>query len=66
MLRRPWIKVLLFLCCLAPAVQLGWRFWQQDLSPNPLEFIEHFTGNWTLRMLVATLAITPLRTSART
>jgi sulfoxide reductase heme-binding subunit YedZ len=33
----------------------------QDLTPNPLEYITHFTGNWTIRLLVATLAITPLR-----
>jgi sulfoxide reductase heme-binding subunit YedZ len=61
MLRRPWFKVLVFLCFLAPAARLAWRFWQQDLSPNPLEFIQHFTGDWTIRLLVTTLAITPLR-----
>ena len=61
MLRRSWVKVLVFLCCLAPAAQLAWRFWKQDLGPNPLEFLEHFTGNWTLRLLVITLAVTPLR-----
>jgi sulfoxide reductase heme-binding subunit YedZ len=61
MLRRSWIKVLLFLGCLAPLARLAWRFWQQDLGPNPLEFLEHFTGDWTLRLLVTTLAITPLR-----
>lgn len=61
MLRHSWIKVLLFVCCLAPLGRLAWRFWQQDLGPNPLEFLEHFTGDWTLRLLVTTLAITPLR-----
>ena len=61
MLRKSWIKVLVFLCCLAPLARLAWRFWQQDLGPNPLETLEHFTGDWTLRLLVTTLAITPLR-----
>ena len=28
---------------------------------NPIEFITHFTGDWTLRFLVFTLAVTPLR-----
>jgi sulfoxide reductase heme-binding subunit YedZ len=42
-------------------MRLVWRFWQQDLTPNPLEFLEHFTGDWTIRFLVITLAITPLR-----
>jgi methionine sulfoxide reductase heme-binding subunit len=61
MLRSRWLKVLVFLVCLAPFGRLAWRFWQQDLGPNPLEFITHFTGDWTLRFIVFTLAITPLR-----
>src|ERR1035438_1179966 len=61
MLRRPWTKLILFLCCLVPAAWLGWRFWRQDLTPNPLEYIQHFTGDWTIRFLVAALAVTPLR-----
>jgi len=61
MLRRSWTKVLVFLLCLAPLAQLAWRFWRMDLTPNPLEFLEHFTGDWTIRFLVITLAITPLR-----
>jgi sulfoxide reductase heme-binding subunit YedZ len=61
MLRQSWTKVLVFLCCLTPALWLGWRFWRQDLTPNPLEYLQHFTGNWTIRFLVITLAVTPLR-----
>jgi methionine sulfoxide reductase heme-binding subunit len=61
MLKQPWTKVVVFLCCLLPAAMLGWRFWRQDLTPNPLEFLEHFTGDWTIRFLVMTLAITPAR-----
>jgi len=55
------MKVLLFLVCLAPAVWLSWRFYNQDLTLNPLEYMTHFTGDWTIRMIVASLAITPLR-----
>ena len=61
MLRHRSVKVLVFLLCLSPAVYLGWRFYLQDLTANPLEYITHFTGDWTLRLIVATLAITPLR-----
>jgi sulfoxide reductase heme-binding subunit YedZ len=61
MLRRSWTKVLVFLLCAAPVLRLAWRFWRQDLTPNPLEFLEHFTGDWTIRFLVITLAITPAR-----
>ncbi len=32
-----------------------------DSGPNPIEFITHTTGDWTIRFLVITLAITPLR-----
>ncbi len=31
------------------------------LSPNPIEDVTHVTGEWALRFLVATIAITPLR-----
>ena len=61
MLRQRWTKVVLFLLCLVPAGWLGWRAWNGDLTANPIEFITHFTGDWTIRLMVATLAITPLR-----
>lgn len=35
-------------------------FWL-DLGPNPIEFITHYTGDWTLRFLLITLTVTPLR-----
>ncbi|HYL68259.1 MAG TPA: protein-methionine-sulfoxide reductase heme-binding subunit MsrQ [Candidatus Limnocylindria bacterium] len=34
---------------------------QGRLTANPIEFITHTTGDWTLRFLVITLAITPAR-----
>jgi sulfoxide reductase heme-binding subunit YedZ len=66
-LRLRWSKILLFLLCLAPALQLLYRFWnttrgvEPDLGVNPLEFLTHATGDWTLRFLLITLAVTPLR-----
>src|SRR3954469_15552787 len=61
MLRNRWVKLVVFLLCLGPAVYLGWRFYNQDLTANPLEYITHFTGDWGIRMIAAALAITPLR-----
>lgn len=61
MLRSRWAKVLVFVVCLLPVFWLAWRGYQQDLSANPVEFITRYTGDWTLRFLVFTLAITPLR-----
>lgn len=61
MLRSRWTKIALFLVCLAPFAQLARRYYLNDLTPNPIEFITHFTGDWAINMVVATLAITPLR-----
>ncbi|MGQ0502068.1 MAG: sulfite oxidase heme-binding subunit YedZ [Panacagrimonas sp.] len=44
-----------------PAAELGWRILHAQLGANPVEFIEHFTGLWALRLLLVTLAMTPLR-----
>ena len=56
-----WTKALLFFVCLVPVAQLLLAWLKQDLTANPIEFITHATGDWTLRFLLITLAITPLR-----
>jgi methionine sulfoxide reductase heme-binding subunit len=56
-----WNKILLFVVCLSPLFWAGWRAWNQDLTANPIEYITHFTGDWTIRFIVFTLAVTPLR-----
>jgi sulfoxide reductase heme-binding subunit YedZ len=56
-----WSKILLFLLGLAPLAWLGWRAWHGNLTANPIEFITHYTGDWTLRLVVISLFITPLR-----
>ena len=43
------------------AVAFPAQGWWLDLTPNPVEFITHFTGNWTIRFLMITLTVTPLR-----
>jgi len=66
-LRLRWSKIILFLLCLAPALELAYRLWgtlhgtEPDLGVNPLEYLTHSTGDWTLRFLLITLAVTPLR-----
>ena len=60
-LSNRWTKVVLFVLCLVPLAWLGWRAYQQNLTANPIEFITHFTGDWTIRFLLITLAVTPLR-----
>jgi len=56
-----WLKITVFAAVLVPFALLGWKAYQQDLSANPIEYITHWTGDWTLRLIVITLAITPLR-----
>jgi methionine sulfoxide reductase heme-binding subunit len=60
-LTSKWTKVAVFLLCLGPLFLLIWRALHHDLTANPIEFITHFTGDWTIRFLIITLAVTPLR-----
>jgi sulfoxide reductase heme-binding subunit YedZ len=56
------LRVVTFLGCLAPAAWLTYRaFVTGDLGINPIETLTHETGQWALRFLLASLAITPLR-----
>ena len=56
-----WFKPVVFLACLGPLARLGWRAYSHNLGANPIEFITHSTGDWTLIFLLVALAITPLR-----
>lgn len=56
-----WIKATLFLMCLIPCARLIWLAVNDDLSANPIEFIERSTGFWSLFILLATLSLTPIR-----
>jgi sulfoxide reductase heme-binding subunit YedZ len=55
------IKPLLFLVCLSPFLALVAGVFNNTLGTNPVETLTHETGDWTLRFLLVTLAITPLR-----
>lgn len=46
---------------LVPLVWLGLSTLRGTLGANPVETLEHQTGDWTLRLLLATLAVTPAR-----
>ncbi len=55
------LKVAVFFAALIPLALLGLKAYHGDLGANPIEVITHATGDWTLRFLLITLAITPLR-----
>lgn len=56
-----WVKALVFLACLLPFGVLVYDFFTHNLGVNPVETLEHQTGLWALRLMLITLAITPLR-----
>ena len=60
-LKRFFQKAPVVLVCLAPVVWLSWAAVQGRLGANPISEITKETGTWTLRFVVLTLAITPVR-----
>ena len=54
-------KPLVLLFGLVPFAWLFWGAATDALGANPAEFLSRATGDWTLRFLCLTLAITPLR-----
>ena len=57
------LKVFLFVLALLPLAYLiaGAFFFPEWLGANPAEYITRSVGDWTLRLLLLTLAVTPLR-----
>ena len=74
-LSNRWLKMPVFLACLVPALALVWGITHNgyiqsidrgpttlvDLGADPVAYITHSTGDWTIRFLLITLAITPFR-----
>jgi sulfoxide reductase heme-binding subunit YedZ len=60
--RLRWLlKPVVFLTALLPFAWLAYRTITDDLGTNPIETLNRYTGDWTLRFLLITLAVTPLR-----
>lgn len=55
------IKVIVFFLMFVPLLMLVYRGFHDDLTADPVEYILHYTGLWSLRILLLTLAMTPLR-----
>ena len=60
-LRSSYAKPLAHLLCLVPFAVLLWAAFDDGLGANPVERLTHETGQWTLRFLLLTLSMTPLR-----
>lgn len=55
------LKPIIFLVCLLPLFRLIGLGLTDRFGANPIEFVTRSTGTWTLVLLCATLAVTPLR-----
>ena len=60
-LQFTWIWRAVWAACLLPLVLLVGAGLRDALGANPIEYITRATGDWTLRLLLRTLAVTPLR-----
>ena len=58
---HPAAKPVLLVVLLLPLARLVWGAFNDGLGPNPAEALIRGTGDWTMRLLWLTLAITPLR-----
>ena len=60
-LTSKWTKSGVFMLSLVPFALLVWNSVGNKLGANPVESLQHATGDWALRFLVFTLCITPFR-----
>ena len=62
LLLHPAAKPVIFIACLLPLAWLAYGIFANTLGANPAEKLIRATGDWTLRFLCITLAVTPVRT----
>lgn len=55
------LKIAIWIFALLPLARLIWLGVHDDLSANPVEFVERSTGTWALVFLLITLSMTPIR-----
>jgi methionine sulfoxide reductase heme-binding subunit len=59
--RLSWLKLAVFLATLAPGLWIAGKLGLGTMGAKPLTAAIHGTGDWAVRFLVASLAVTPLR-----
>ncbi len=65
-LLHPLAKPMVFTVCLLPLAWLAYGAAADQLGANPAEALIRGLGDWALRLLCLTLAVTPLRLHTRT
>ena len=58
---RIYLKSGVWLACLTPLALLLYRAYTDDLGPNPIDFVTRWLGDWTIRLILLSLTMTPLR-----
>ena len=58
---QKYIKIPVFFLSLLPILIIFYQIIFNQLGPEPVKEITHVTGNWTLRFIIITLAMTPLQ-----
>ncbi|HUQ95982.1 MAG TPA: protein-methionine-sulfoxide reductase heme-binding subunit MsrQ [Bryobacteraceae bacterium] len=61
MWKTSWPKRIVFVMSLLPLIYLTWKWQRKQLGFNQIEYVARYTGDWTIRFLLLSLAITPLR-----
>ena len=56
-----YLKKIVFMVCLWPIISIGFVFFTNSFSANPVNEIIHHFGKWTLIFICLTLSINPLR-----
>ena len=57
--RLSWLRIAALAFIIGPALLLGHAAWTEALGPEPLKAATHETGRMAIRLLVASLAVTP-------
>jgi sulfoxide reductase heme-binding subunit YedZ len=55
------LKTVTWVLCLLPLVVLAYRGLTGGLGANPISYVTNWLGQWTFRLLLVGLALTPLR-----
>ncbi|MBY0612124.1 MAG: ferric reductase-like transmembrane domain-containing protein [Beijerinckiaceae bacterium] len=59
--RLSWLKLAVFISTLLPFAYLAWRWEVNDLGSKPITEAIHRSGDWSVRFLLLSLAVSPLR-----
>jgi sulfoxide reductase heme-binding subunit YedZ len=56
-----WLRLATLIGLCVPALELAWRWYTDDLGPQPVTVATHATGDWAVIFLMLSLAMTPAR-----